>query len=108
MSLSKDRLSATSPFLTYSAIVIFISVVVAVLFYINGNCMIGIDDANIYFIYMKNFANGYGFEYNRGGEHVEGFTSLLWTLTGAVFFRFTSQPEIILLIINILIVSYSV
>lgn len=46
---------------------------------------IGIDDANIYFVYMKNLAAGHGFVWNVGGERVEGFTSLLWTLTGSLF-----------------------
>ncbi|WP_040395907.1 hypothetical protein [Cesiribacter andamanensis] len=44
---------------------------------------IGIDDAQIYFVYFRNFAEGHGFVYNTGGERVEGFTSLLWTLLGA-------------------------
>ena len=65
----------------------------------------GIDDANIYFVYARNLANGHGFVYNVGGEKVEGFTSLLWTLIGALAFRFSSHPELILMIINIVIVS---
>lgn len=48
---------------------------------------IGIDDANIYFVYMKNLAAGHGFVWNIGGEKVEGFTSLLWTLIGAAFVK---------------------
>ena len=40
----------------------------------------GIDDANIFFVYAQNAANGHGFVYNVGGERVEGFSSLLWTL----------------------------
>lgn len=46
----------------------------------------GIDDANIYFVYMRNFARGHGFVWNVGGERVEGFTSLLWTLAGSFFY----------------------
>lgn len=67
----------------------------------------GIDDANIYFVYMRNFANDFGFVFNQGGERVEGFTSLLWTLIGSVFFRMSNNPEIYLLIFNVLIVSFS-
>lgn len=69
------------------------------------NRLIGIDDANIYFVYARNFANGHGFVFNVGGERVEGFTSLLWTLICALAFRFSSQPELVLLIINIVILS---
>jgi arabinofuranosyltransferase len=65
----------------------------------------GIDDANIYFVYAKNLANGHGFVYNVGGERVEGFTSLLWTLVCASAFKFSSHPELILLVINVVIVS---
>ena len=62
---------------------------------------IGVDDANIYFTYARNFANGHGFVYNVGGEHVEGFTSLLWTLIMSAFYLlFHAQFEIPLLIFN--------
>ena len=68
----------------------------------------GIDDANIYFVYAKNVANGHGFVYNLGGERVEGFTSILWTLICALVFKLSSYPELILLIINILIISVGI
>src|SRR5689334_2323805 len=68
----------------------------------------GIDDANIYFVYAKNLANGYGFVYNVGGERVEGFTSLLWTLVCAFAFKFSSHPELILFVIDVLIVSMGI
>ena len=73
----------------------------------NYKSFIGIDDANIYMVYMRNLADGYGFVYNIGGERVEGFTSLLWTLIGAASFYITKRPEILLLIINIFLVSYA-
>ncbi|MEJ8590532.1 hypothetical protein JSO54_04685 [Riemerella anatipestifer] len=56
---------------------------------------------------MRNFANGYGFVYNIGGERVEGFTSLLWTLIGAIFFLILKAPEKLLLLVNITIISYT-
>ena len=40
----------------------------------------GIDDAYIFFVYARNFAEGHGFVYNVGGERVEGFSSFLWGL----------------------------
>ena len=68
----------------------------------------GIDDANIYFVYARNLANGYGFVYNVGGERVEGFTSLLWTLICALAYKFSSHFEFTLLIINILLVTLGI
>lgn len=65
----------------------------------------GIDDANIYFVYARNLANGHGFVYNVGGERVEGFTSLLWTAISALVFKLSTYPELILLIINIVLMS---
>lgn len=56
--------------------------------------LIGTDDANIYFVYARNLANGYGFVYNIGGERVEGFTSLLWTVIAALAYKFTDVPEL--------------
>lgn len=62
--------------------------------------LIGIDDANIYFVYMKHLAEGHGFVWNVGGEKVEGFTSLLWTLIGALFYKLshTGFPLLLLLL----------
>ncbi len=70
--------------------------------------LIGIDDANIYFVYARNLANGHGFVYNIGGERVEGFTSLLWTLISALAFKLSTHPELILLMIDIVLVSLGV
>ncbi|MGZ9166993.1 MAG: hypothetical protein ACXW4U_17620, partial [Anaerolineales bacterium] len=70
--------------------------------------LIGIDDANIYFVYARNLANGYGFVYNIGSERVEGFTSLLWTLISALVFKFSSHPELTLLVINIVLASLGI
>lgn len=70
-----------------------------------GYPLIGIDDANIFFVYARNLAQGYGFVYNVGGERVEGFTSLLWTLISALCFRIFPDPELTLLIISIVLVS---
>lgn len=72
----------------------------------NGEYTCGIDDANIYFVYMRNLAHGHGFVYNVGGEHVEGFTSMLWCLWGAALYLFTDTPEPLLLAGNVLFVSY--
>lgn len=88
----------------------FISLLVVLFCYLTsiiiGKTFIGIDDANIYFIYMKNIANGYGFVYQKNGENVEGFTSLLWTLIGSLLFFFTERIHIPLLILNVFILFY--
>jgi hypothetical protein len=61
----------------------------------------GIDDANIYYVYMRNFMEGHGFVYSVGGERVEGFTSLLWTLIGSFAFKISGSKEWLLLIVNL-------
>lgn len=86
---------------------LYVSIMTAVSWFYNSRSLIGVDDANIYFVYMRNFAAGEGFVYNIGGEHVEGFTSLLWTLLGSVFLLLTSHAEVLLLLFNILFVSFS-
>jgi hypothetical protein len=68
----------------------------------------GIDDANIYFVYAKNFAGGHGFVYNVGGERVEGFTSILWTLVCALIFRISAYPELMLLLLSIVLLSLGI
>jgi arabinofuranosyltransferase len=68
----------------------------------------GIDDANIYLVYARNLADGHGFVYNIGGERVEGFTSPLWTLLSALAVKFTPQPELALLVFNIILVSLGI
>jgi hypothetical protein len=73
----------------------------------NMHSLFGVDDANIYFVYMKNIAHGYGFVYSIGGEHVEGFTSLSWTLLGSLFFKISEYPELLLILFNILIISFT-
>jgi hypothetical protein len=40
---------------------------------------------------MKHFATGHGFVWNIGGEKVEGFTSLLWTLIGSLFYKISGE-----------------
>lgn len=40
----------------------------------------GIDDANIFFRYARNLAQGHGLVWNPGGERVEGFSSPAWVL----------------------------
>ncbi len=66
---------------------------------------IGVDDANIFFVYAKNLAEGNGFVYNMGGERVEGFSSLLWTLVLGAVFALPGQPEPAILFLNLVLVA---
>jgi hypothetical protein len=91
----------------FSLILFYVFLLAAASWYINGKSFIGIDDANIYMVYMKNFAQGHGFVYNIGDERVEGFTSLLWTIIGSFVFLISSSPEFLLLGLNLVIVAYT-
>lgn len=68
----------------------------------------GIDDADIFFVYARNFADGYGFVYNAGGESVEGFTSMLWTLICSLFFSGAEPVEVPLSIFSVLLGALTV
>ncbi len=56
------------------------------------NPMTGIDDANIYFVYVRNLVEGHGFVYIPGGERVEGFTSMLWVLILSLIYLIRFLP----------------
>jgi arabinofuranosyltransferase len=53
---------------------------------IHGHPTRGIDDAQILFSYSSNLAAGRGLVYANNPEHVEGATSLLWTLICSIPF----------------------
>jgi hypothetical protein len=63
----------------------------------------GIDDADIFFVYARNLASGNGFVYNAGGEAVEGFTSLLWTLICSGFAAIFQELEKSTLLLSLLL-----
>lgn len=69
---------------------------------------IGIDDANIFFVYAKHLAAGHGFVYNIGGERVEGFTSLLWVLVCSAAYSVAPRPESLIYWTSTLLVCASV
>ena len=66
-----------------------------------GNPVVGADDANIFFVYARNFIHGHGIVYNVGGEHVEGFSSVLYFLICSIGFVFSSTPEAVLFLLNV-------
>src|SRR5215510_15672952 len=54
-----------------------------------------LDDAYITFRYARHLAEGYGLgAWNHTGEHVEGYSSLLWTLLMAGAARFGADVQI--------------
>ncbi|WP_131450905.1 hypothetical protein [Chryseobacterium sp. FH1] len=86
-------------------IIAYLLLATLIYYVLNTKSLIGIDDANIYFVYMRNLAKGYGFVFNQGGEKVEGFTSLLWTLIGALLFKLSEYYNILLIVFNIILIS---
>jgi hypothetical protein len=65
---------------------IVLSIVTLIYWLGYGRPLHGIDDANIYFRLHGELCFGHGFVWEQGGEKVEGFTSLLWTLIGSLCF----------------------
>jgi arabinofuranosyltransferase len=65
----------------------------------------GIDDSMIYKTYMKNLSTFGEFVYNEEGERVEGFTSILWTLIGSLFYYINNNPSYLFIFFNILLVT---
>jgi arabinofuranosyltransferase len=74
-------------------------------FFVFRQPLTGVDDANIFFVYARHLASGFGLVYNQGGERVEGCSSLLWTLVGSLGYRYSSRPEVLLLAVNTLLVA---
>ncbi len=68
----------------------------------------GIDDADIFFVYARHFAEGHGWVYNIGGERVEGFTSMLWTLIGAGWYSIFQSLETPLFFLNLILGTITV
>ena len=89
----------------YYPILCIIPVLCLTLGSISGTYL-GTDDAHIYFVYMRNIAENYGFVYQRGDIEVEGFTSVLWTLIGSVFYKIYSKPHQFLYVTNLLLMFF--
>ena len=94
----------------YLLIAVFVTLVMgAVSWFLGGTPGTnGIDDAAITRSYSENIANGHGFVYNIGGEHVEGATSFLWTMVLVIPYLFDDNPEIIILSITAVFTVMSV
>ncbi|KAF1080530.1 MAG: hypothetical protein GQF41_2940 [Candidatus Rifleibacterium amylolyticum] len=88
------------------AVVLVLCLVLSMLlvYEIHGRPAVGIDDANIFFSYSENFAAGKGMVYANNPERVEGFTSLLWMLMCAMFFKL-GAGETAVLCLSVLLLS---
>jgi hypothetical protein len=67
--------------------------------------LIGIDDANITQVYARNLAQGAGYVYTPGFEHVEGATSPLWTLINMIAFLLSAHPERLVFALSLLLAT---
>lgn len=76
-----------------------------VIFIKSGYPLVGIDDANIFFVYAHNFLAHHAFVYQPGGERVEGFSSILWELLCIAAFKFLHAPELGLVLFNIVLTA---
>ncbi|MFQ5924115.1 MAG: hypothetical protein ACE5M4_14855, partial [Anaerolineales bacterium] len=66
---------------------------------------LGTDDAHIFFVYADNLKSGEGVVYNPGGERVEGYSSPLWMLIVTGAFVLFDNPERLLLVLSVSLVS---
>lgn len=66
---------------------------------------VGVDDANIFFVYARNLASGHGLVWNIGGPRVEGFSSPLWLLMMTPLFAMMREPEFPLFLLSVILVS---
>lgn len=67
-----------------------------------GRPLDGIDDAEIFFVYARNFVHGHGIVYSVGQGHVEGSSSFLYFLICSAAFASSHRPEITLFVLNLL------
>src|SRR5690606_29605307 len=51
----------------------------------------GFDDSYMFTRYARNIAEGYGYVFNRGGDHVDGLTSPLWLAVFLLGWPFASE-----------------
>ena len=87
---------------------LLLSVLTLVSYYYLGRPAPGIDDADIFLNYARRLAHGEGFVFNKGGERVEGFTSLLWVLICSGFYHLTAHPETLIVVFQLILTSLTV
>ena len=73
---------ATSHLLRFSVLLLFVSLITSLYWFLYNKPQGGIDDADIYFTYVRNFVNGHGFVYYRNGKEKPGTYPDLPGVTG--------------------------
>jgi arabinofuranosyltransferase len=99
-----DRVKNLSILIRPAFAMVLVVVAVWVTSYYHGHPRIGIDDANIFFSYADNRSTGQGFVYNKGGERVEGFSSILWVILCALAFRLGFHEQSLLVASVVLLI----
>ncbi len=66
---------------------------------------VGVDDANIFFVYARNVADGRGFVWNPNSRRVEGFSSPMWLLLITPFFAVSTHPEPHLFMLSVIVLA---
>jgi len=87
---------------------LLLSALTLVAYYYLGRPAPGIDDADIFLNYARRLAHGEGFVFNKGGERVEGFTSLLWVVLCSAFYHLTAHPETLIVVFQLMLTSLTV
>jgi len=73
----------------------------------SGQPLVGSDDANIFFVYARNWLDGHGLVYNAGGERVEGFTSPLFLAVAIAAFAWAPWPELAIAAAETLAIAFA-
>ncbi len=102
---AKEKKKVEKLHLLWGGLGIILIILIFHIFYFNFDHPI--DDAYISFRYAKNLIKGYGLVYNPG-EHVEGYTNLLWVLLVAPFIFLGFDPGIISQILSIILACLTV
>lgn len=84
----------------YVAAALLVILAAALAWLLLGSQPLGIDDAYITFVYGRHLAQGLGFVFIPGGEHVEGMTSMAWGLISGAVLSFTEEPELPLMLFS--------
>ena len=73
--------------------------------YIQNGCLLGIDDADIFFGYAENLCRGRGISYAQNGVHCEGTTSMFWLLLCSMCFKLRLNEPGVLAVSFVLLLS---
>ena len=92
----------------YAAAALLVVVAATLAWRLLGSQPLGIDDAYITFVYGRHLAQGLGFVFIPGGEHVEGMTSMAWGLISGAVLSFTEHPELPLMLLSAVLLTLTI